>query len=147
MLRRRDHAVVGREIEQQRVVRRHDRRVRLQDAALTHGGDDVGCNALATVCGELLGGRSGAPPEAVCSRSSAATTSTTSTPPSGWAPRVAGRGAGRVARRRRTGESARQRADRSRRLQHARLDEREERPQHARESRHGVALLSARTLA
>ena len=127
----RGRAVVGREVEEERVVLRHDRAVGRKHAAAPDGGDDVGGNVLASMCRELRVVGRAAPPEAAGADPAAAATSTTSTPPPGWA-RVVGRRARHVARRRRAGQAAGQRADRLRGVQHARLEPREERAQRAR---------------
>ena len=135
VLRRSGHAVVRRQVEQERVVLGDDGPVGSQDASVAHRGHDVGPDVLAPVRGEprVVGGqtRREGPVEIEGGGHLHHLDPTV-----GAGTRVVRRAARGVARRRRPGQAAGERADRPRGQQHARLEPGEERPQGAGEPRH-----------
>ena len=110
----------------------------IEHAAAPHGGDDVGRDVGVAVCRELwVVGREPRRKRSVADPARRPPPRPRRHRRDGRARSRARRGRG-MARWRRTGETAGQRAHRLRRVQHARLDEGEERAQRAREPGHGA---------
>ena len=138
MLRRRGRAVVRREVEQERVVLRHHRRVGRKHAPAPDGGDDVGRNVCAPMCRELwvVGGEARRKRPVQIHRGGHLHDLDATV---GMGPCVVGRRARHVARRRGAGQASGERADRLGGAQDARFEPWEERAQSAGEPRHGRA--------